>query len=179
MANTPTAIENQVRYLRDKVKSALAGKDLNIFGYDRDDLLESVNSRLTDYNSSVNEYNEAHKDDDGFNAKATIELLNDDAIKNQVLLWLTSKKGDFPRNSNNSGILYDILGKIENNTNVAMWENLLKTEFNLFFKDSGLSLQYVKIDYSTMNKIVTVSMLVTDVATQSVTQLIERFNTVI
>lgn len=75
----------------------------------------------------------------GFNKNVEdIKLLKygTDANVNRVLFWLSSKKTDYVREPNKGGVLYELLGKLNNKTNLQEWEEGIKEKFNReFFGD--------------------------------------------
>ncbi len=73
---------------------------------------------------------------DKSNPKSKLVLTGTAANVNRVLFWLSSKKTDYVREPNKGGILYELIGKINNDTNIHAWEEDIIDKFNNeFFGD--------------------------------------------
>lgn len=90
----------------DKVEDSVIGLDFNYLGFNK-----NINdSKLLKYGT--------------------------DANVNRVLFWLSSKKTDYVREPDKGGVLYELLGKLNNTTNLQEWEDGIKDKFNReFFGD--------------------------------------------
>ena len=80
---------------------------------------------------------------------------------NRVLLWLASKPNDYVRESFKGGILWSLLGRINNDSNHTEWENTIKERFNEEFS-SELSLMYISISLDVPTKTAILNMVVSD-----------------
>jgi hypothetical protein len=68
-----------------------------------------------------------------------------EAVKNKVLFWLSSAKGDYPREPLKGGILYDLLGRSFTQDNASSIETDIKTFFANHFAQE-LTLARVKVN---------------------------------
>lgn len=93
----------QTTTLKEKIQNSIQGTDLWWLGYD--------------HNS-------------GANPTTTIVSTNIRANVNRVLLWLASKENDYVREPLKGGVLYNLLGTLNNSTNLSQWEDLIKSRFN-------------------------------------------------
>lgn len=54
---------------------------------------------------------------------------------NRVLFWLASKPLDFTRSSLRGGVLYNLIGQLNNDTNLEDWKEDIRLKFNSEFSN--------------------------------------------
>lgn len=99
-------------------------------------------------------YDSSTKDDSFY-------LSGNDVYENQVLFWLSSKKGDYVRQPNKGGILYSLLGQLNSDTNLSEWEQDITSAFNEEF-GGFLSLMYIKLYTDKSFRRLVITMIVMD-----------------
>lgn len=127
----------QTTTLKEKIQNSIQGTDLWWLGYD--------------HNS-------------GTNPTTTIVSTNVRANVNRVLLWLASKENDYVREPLKGGVLYNLLGTLNNSTNLSQWEDLIKSRFNEEFAND-LDLLMLTLTPDPTYKRLYVQMIVRDKVT--------------
>lgn len=127
----------QTTTLKEKIQNSIQGTDLWWLGYD--------------HNSSTN-------------PTTTIVSTNVRANVNRVLLWLASKENDYVREPLKGGVLYNLLGTLNNSTNLSQWEDLIKSRFNEEFAND-LDLLMLTLTPDPTYKRLYVQMIVRDKVT--------------
>lgn len=127
----------QTTTLKEKIQNSIQGTDLWWLGYD--------------HNS-------------GTNPTTTIVSTNARANVNRVLLWLASKENDYVREPLKGGVLYNLLGTLNNSTNLSQWEDLIKSRFNEEFAND-LDLLMLTLTPDPTYKRLYVQMIVRDKVT--------------
>ena len=84
-----------------------------------------------------------------------------DAHINRAFLWLASKRNDYVRESFKGGVLYDLLGILDSNTNLTYWEDTIKRRFNDEFSND-LELLTLKLTMDKTRRKLTLNMIVKD-----------------
>lgn len=84
-----------------------------------------------------------------------------DANINRVLFWFSTKRNDYTRSVFKGGILYDLLGELNSNTNLEEWERTIQNRFNDEFSND-LSLLMIKLIPDKMFRKLRINMVVQD-----------------
>lgn len=98
------------------------------------------------------------------NPQISFEQYGKYAHVNRALFWLSSKPWDYIRESNNGGILYSLIGRLTNDTNLTDWENEIRDRFNDNFA-ADLQAMYVKLTLDKNKRILYISMIARDMLT--------------
>lgn len=85
-----------------------------------------------------------------------------DAHINRALFWLSSKRDDYVRESFKGGVLYDLLGILDSNTNLSYWEDTIKRRFNDEFSND-LELVMLELIMDKTRRKLTLNMIIKDV----------------
>ena len=124
--------ESQDITLARRANGVVNGVDLNYLGYDIDEL------------SSV------------------LVLEGTEALKNRVLFWFLTKPGDFVREPNKGGPLYDLLGRPFSESERENIELTIKTKFSESFESSDLELTTLTVTPEPTSRKWQIQMIVTD-----------------
>ncbi len=121
----------QSKTLEERIESAVNGIDINYLGYDRSD------------------------------PKSVFIKTGTDANVNRVLFWLSSKRKDYIREEFKGGILYDLLGQLCSDTNLAEWETAIASKFNEEFS-GDLNLVLLRLTTDKTYRRLIINMVVQD-----------------
>lgn len=121
----------QSKTLEERIESAVNGIDIDYLGFDKLD------------------------------PKSTFIKTGSDANVNRVLFWLSSKRKDYVREEFKGGILYDLLGQLCSDTNLAEWENAITAKFNEEFS-GDLNLVLLRLTTDKTYRRLIINMVVQD-----------------
>lgn len=121
----------QSKTLEERIESAVNGIDIDYLGFDKSD------------------------------PKSTFIKTGTDANVNRVLFWLSSKRKDYVREEFKGGILYDLLGQLCSDTNLAEWENAISAKFNEEFS-GDLNLVLLRLTADKTYRRLIINMVVQD-----------------
>lgn len=121
----------QSKTLEERIESAVNGIDVDYLGFDKSD------------------------------PKSTFIKTGTDANVNRVLFWLSSKRKDYVREEFKGGILYDLLGQLCSDTNLAEWENAISAKFNEEFS-GDLNLVLLRLTADKTYRRLIINMVVQD-----------------
>mgnify|MGYP004514823037 CR=1 FL=1 len=134
-SNSYIASELQTRSFRDKIELTSSGVDFNWRGFDHTA-------------DSTKKWN-------------NLELRGVDANVNRVLFWLASKPYDYIRSNTRGGVLYELIGGINNDPNTQLWEESIRTGFNTEFSND-LDLLYLNLKLDKSERSLGITMIVRD-----------------
>lgn len=143
--------------LKQKLQKDIYAIDINFGGYSL--YTQTENSLEKQHSTLQSETQYKFLEENGTNS--IIIKAGKDANSNRVLAWLVSKPGDYVRNYNQSGILYNFLSTNINDNNLQNLKDLLTVKFNDIFA-GDLTLINVNIIPNNNNKTLVITMLVTD-----------------
>lgn len=84
-----------------------------------------------------------------------------DAHVNRALFWLSSKRDDYVREDLKGGVLYDLLGILDNSTDLKEWEDIIKNRFNDEFRND-LELIMLNLVMDKKRKTLILNMIIKD-----------------
>lgn len=100
----------------------------------------------------------------GFNSQnknSRFALSDIDADINRVLFWLSSKRDDYIRSILKGGVLYDLLGVINNTENLNYWKEEISRRFNSEFSGE-LILLFIDLVPDKKRRTLQIGMVVQD-----------------
>lgn len=98
---------------------------------------------------------------------SSIEKYRVNAHVNRVLLWLASKPLDYVRSDFRGGVLYELIGKLNSETNLQDWKSSIQNRFNNEFSQD-LNLLYLDLKTDKTYKKLYINMIVRDALNNSV-----------
>lgn len=138
---------NGVRMSNNRLNQSLVG------AYQTRDLKENIDRGLNTVDLNYAGFNAASED--------SFEKYKMKSHVNRVLLWLASKPYDYVRESFKGGVLYNLLGKLSNDTTVEEWKSTITEKFNEEFSNE-LSIMLMQINLDKINKKAILKMIVKD-----------------
>jgi len=125
-----------------------------------DNLKKKIENSHNGYDLDYRGYDSKNRKNGEFAKKGTSAHIN------RVLFWLSSKHNDYIRKSTVGGVLYSLIGSLNTNTNLSMWEREIQDKFNDNFAND-LNLILIRLSTDKKYRTLYIRMIIQDRVTNS------------